>query len=93
VICKVCGTEIADKALICYRCGTSTFEPAPRGRMKRRRTTTLLPSLLALLVLIAAGLFMGRAAIGAVPRSIGVVLVVLASIALVLQMVLRRRQR
>ena len=24
--CKNCGTQIADKALICYRCGTPTFE-------------------------------------------------------------------
>jgi uncharacterized membrane protein YvbJ len=27
VICKHCGTEIAEKALICYRCGRSTTEP------------------------------------------------------------------
>ena len=31
--CRNCGTEIADKALICYRCGTATteakFKPAP----------------------------------------------------------------
>src|SRR4051794_2353264 len=25
--CKYCGTEIADKALICYRCGNATTEP------------------------------------------------------------------
>ena len=25
--CKHCGTEIADKALICYRCGNATTEP------------------------------------------------------------------
>ncbi len=24
--CRSCGTEIADKALICYRCGTATAE-------------------------------------------------------------------
>ncbi len=24
--CRHCGTEIADKALICYRCGTATTE-------------------------------------------------------------------
>jgi hypothetical protein len=24
--CKNCGTQIADKALICYRCGQPTFE-------------------------------------------------------------------
>jgi uncharacterized membrane protein YvbJ len=27
VTCKHCGTEIADKALICYRCGHATTEP------------------------------------------------------------------
>jgi uncharacterized membrane protein YvbJ len=27
VICKHCGSEIADKALICYRCGNATTEP------------------------------------------------------------------
>ena len=27
MICKHCGTEIADKALICYRCGRSTTDP------------------------------------------------------------------
>jgi hypothetical protein len=25
--CRNCGTEIADKALICYRCGTATTAP------------------------------------------------------------------
>ena len=34
--CRNCGTEIAAKALICYRCGTATteakFEPAGRAR-------------------------------------------------------------
>ena len=27
MICKHCGTEIADRALICYRCGNATTEP------------------------------------------------------------------
>jgi hypothetical protein len=27
VKCTHCGTEIADKALICYRCGHATTEP------------------------------------------------------------------
>jgi len=27
MVCKHCGTEIADKALICYRCGNATTEP------------------------------------------------------------------
>ena len=56
--CKNCGTEIADKALICYRCGTPTFEaqrkPAAVGG--GRRWAWLLPTLLlVVLVLVAVG--------------------------------------
>jgi hypothetical protein len=25
--CRNCGTEIADKAIVCYRCGTATTDP------------------------------------------------------------------
>jgi hypothetical protein len=25
--CRNCGTEIADKAIVCYRCGVGTTEP------------------------------------------------------------------
>lgn len=32
MMCAACGTEIADKALICYRCGAATDAPAPVGR-------------------------------------------------------------
>ena len=36
--CRQCGTEIADKALICYRCGTATteakYQPTPIGRSR-----------------------------------------------------------
>jgi len=27
MICRHCGTEIADKAIICYRCGRATTDP------------------------------------------------------------------
>ena len=60
MICKHCGTEIADKALICYRCGQATAEPRVKPPtvesifVKRRRSK--LPWLLALLVLVVAAL-------------------------------------
>ena len=42
--CRNCGTEIADKALICYRCGTATteakYQPL-RARPKRGRRPTI----------------------------------------------------
>jgi len=56
--CKNCGTQIADKALICYRCGQPTFEaqrqPAaltPAGQSFIRRF--FLPTL----VLVLIGIF------------------------------------
>jgi hypothetical protein len=61
MICKHCGTEIADKALICYRCGQATTEPRVKPPaeqsifVKRRRSK--LPWLLALLLLVALVLF------------------------------------
>lgn len=34
--CRQCGTEIAEKAIICYKCGTATAIPAarPAGRSR-----------------------------------------------------------
>jgi hypothetical protein len=82
MICRQCGTEIADKALICYRCGTATTEPRLRppsaGRPRSR-----LPALLALLALVLAGLFMGQAATGDAPRYVGFAIAGLAGVALV----------
>jgi uncharacterized membrane protein YvbJ len=53
--CRNCGAEIADKALICYRCGTATtearYQPAPIGR---RRSSTMLRTIVLILVILAA---------------------------------------
>lgn len=50
--CRNCGTDIADKALICFRCGTATAIPkvAPPAERPARGP---LPAILA--VLITAG--------------------------------------
>lgn len=54
--CRQCGTEIADKALICYRCGTATteakFQPASTSR--RRLSPVLIAVLIALLLALLA---------------------------------------
>jgi hypothetical protein len=50
VRCRFCDTEIADKALICFRCGRATTDPrvAP-ARLRRSRPTALAASLLGVL--------------------------------------------
>ena len=58
MICKHCGTEIADKALICYRCGHATNEPrikppAEGPLFERPRRRSPVPILIAVLIVIA----------------------------------------
>ena len=62
MICAHCGTEIADKALICFRCGHATTEPRIKPpvegslfeRPRRRRLPIVV--IVVLLVLIALAL-------------------------------------
>ena len=65
VQCRACGTEIADKALVCYRCGTATAASAAPHDAKPRRL--LIPMLAALAVLVIGALYMGMAARGNTP--------------------------
>jgi uncharacterized membrane protein YvbJ len=60
MICKYCGTEIADKALICYRCGHATTEPrikppaeGPLFERPRRRSLVPVIVLIVIALLIA----------------------------------------
>ena len=61
MICKYCGTEIADKALICYRCGHATTEPRIKPpaegplfeRPRRSRMPVVIVVLIVLAILIA----------------------------------------
>ena len=62
MLCTHCGTEIADKALICYRCGNATTEPRVKPpadgplfeRPRRSRVPMVLVVLLILIVLLLA---------------------------------------
>ena len=31
MLCRNCGTEIADKAIVCFRCGAGTTDPVRRA--------------------------------------------------------------
>ena len=54
--CRSCGTEIANNALICYRCGTATAEPRipPPAARGSSRAGWLIPALAAAAVAAAA---------------------------------------
>ena len=64
MICRHCGTEIADKALICYRCGNATTDPRVKPpaegslfeRPRRSRLPVVAIVILIVLALVAAWL-------------------------------------
>jgi hypothetical protein len=80
--CKHCGTEIADKALVCYRCGRATAEsparPAPVAGPPSR-----IPVVAALLVLMLGAVYMSQAAAGEAPRVVSWSVSGLAAVVLV----------
>jgi ABC-type uncharacterized transport system permease subunit len=59
--CRSCGAEIADKALICYRCGTATtdakYKPAAPSRGSRGG---LIATVVAVAIIVLVGLFLAR---------------------------------
>jgi hypothetical protein len=57
--CRSCGTEIADKAIVCYKCGAGTTDPVrkpvpvpPPGRGWPSLLTVIVPFVLALTFLL-----------------------------------------
>ena len=61
--CRSCGATIADKALICYKCGTATteakYQPAPLPSGSSR--SGLIPTLIAVTALVAVAVYFDRA--------------------------------
>ena len=58
MICSYCQTEIADKALICYRCGNATTEPRikppPAGPIFERPRRSRLPMVVVVILIVLA---------------------------------------
>jgi hypothetical protein len=90
--CRSCGTEIADKALICYRCGTATTDPVRKPPVARKRSSNLVPALVALVALVVAAIYMGRATTGDVPPLVPWIVAGLAAIVLIWRIASRRRR-
>ncbi len=92
--CRNCSAEIADKALICYRCGTATTEAKFKPPSPRRTTSraSLVATVLALVLLVLAALFLGRAPSGQTPRIVTWAVVAIAVVIIVLRAYARRRR-
>jgi hypothetical protein len=88
--CRSCGTEIADKAIVCYRCGAGTTDPVRKPAGLAAGRPSLAPGMVMLLVALAALL---AADVSGYPREMDFAAIVLASLGALLLIVglLRRR--
>jgi len=91
--CRSCGVEIADKALICYRCGTATTEAKYQPAQLRQNATRsrLVPTVIAMAILVAAVLYLERASGGASQQWVTYVAVGAAVIIIGIRAYARRR--
>ncbi len=59
MICRSCGTEIAEKALICYRCGTATTEAKFKPVSPTRRSSLSRASSIIVMALVECAVYAG----------------------------------
>jgi hypothetical protein len=52
--CRNCGTEIADKAIVCYRCGHPTADPVRKAAVIRPKRSPLVSLLVAAVLALVA---------------------------------------
>jgi uncharacterized membrane protein YvbJ len=56
--CRECGTEIADKALICFRCGASVVEAVNKPFVAKKRTRPIVVYVVFAVIVLVALLMM-----------------------------------
>ena len=90
--CRNCGTEIADKALICFRCGEATTAPrvAPPPAPRERGPV---PVVIAILLLIAVAVMVLPELEPGTPRMAGWATLVVVTALTVWGLRPRRRRR
>jgi len=75
--CRNCGTEIADKAIVCYRCGTATTDPV-RKPVPIGRARTGPPLFPGIAILVVALLMISFAKTSGYPEYMDAAAIVLA---------------
>jgi uncharacterized membrane protein YvbJ len=90
--CRNCGAEIADKALICYKCGTATteakYQPLPRASSR----SGLVATILALALLVGAAIYIERVSSADTSQRVTYVAVAVAVIIIGIRAYARRRR-
>jgi uncharacterized membrane protein YvbJ len=92
--CRKCGAQIADKALICYKCGTATtdakYQPARIATSSSR--TGLIATVIALALIVVLFVMMGRVATAETSNYLRAAAVVIAILIVALRAYARRRR-
>jgi hypothetical protein len=91
MICRQCRTEIADKAIVCYRCGHPTSDPVRRPAPLPARRNSLVVTL-GLIVLTFAALFLGQAGTDQIPAVVSWTVAALAAIVAAWRLLTRPRR-
>jgi len=91
--CRQCGTEIAEKALICYKCGAATTDPVhtPAAPAPRRSRAALVVTFVALLILAGVGVALARSAPNGTPPAVTYIVAGVAIVVVALRAYARRR--
>ena len=58
--CQQCGTEISDKALICFRCGAAVTDAVTKPFVAKKKRPVVVYVVFVIIVLIAATLYFLR---------------------------------
>jgi uncharacterized membrane protein YvbJ len=92
--CRNCGTEIADKALICYKCGTATTEARyqPAARQTSSSRAGLVATVIAIALIVVLFVVMGRVTTGETSQWVRYSAVVVAVLIVALRAFARRRR-
>ena len=92
--CRQCGSEIADNALVCYRCGTATTEPTfkPPAARRNRSSRNLVTTVLAIALVALLALYVTQLPDGATSTGLRWAIVVLAASIIGIRL-MRRRSR
>lgn len=94
MVCRQCGTEIADKAIVCFRCGTGTSDPVRKPVAVGPKRSPVF-AMIGVVLLVLLGLFLGQAGQTVLPPGQGYGLPVgvaigIAIIVLVVRIIRRR---